>query len=97
MRVETGMRWQVVMFALRMEEKLQRNDHKEHWTSYSAKWLLNRLRQETQELTRAIENGEEPEAIANEAADVANFAMMVADVCGGLTAEAGASPFKEVE
>jgi NTP pyrophosphatase (non-canonical NTP hydrolase) len=44
----------------------------------SQKWLLNRLRQETGELSRAIKRGNATE-IAREAADVSNFAMMIAD------------------
>ncbi len=71
-------RIEVEWFAGRMEEKLQANDHKDGWAYCSARWLLNRLRQETGELQRAIEAGDSNRIIA-EASDVANFAMMIAD------------------
>jgi NTP pyrophosphatase (non-canonical NTP hydrolase) len=75
-----GMRSEVVWFAQEMERKLQENDYKSHWSGCSPKWLLNRLRQETSELERAIAKGDAKD-IAREAADVGNFAMMIADVC----------------
>lgn len=71
-----GMRPAVHWFANEMERQLQENDHKSGWDTLSLKWLLNRLRQETQELERAIAKGT---GITDEAADVANFAMMIAD------------------
>ncbi len=68
----------VIRFVDVMLEKLDENRHKGHWRDMSQKWLLNRLRQETGELRRAVEGGNATE-IAREAADVANFAMMIAD------------------
>lgn len=68
----------VIRFVDVMLEKLGENRYKGHWSDMSQKWLLNRLRQETGELRRAIEGGKATE-IAREAADVANFAMMIAD------------------
>ncbi|KKN48571.1 hypothetical protein LCGC14_0651580 [marine sediment metagenome] len=68
----------VVRFVDVMLEKLDENRHKDHWSDMSHKWLLNRLRQETIELRGAIKRGRATE-IAREAADVANFAMMIAD------------------
>lgn len=70
------------------------------WVECEPKWLLKRLREETKELQEAIERkpcgcrsaGECMHGFAalgidgphEEAADVANFAMMIADVCGYL-------------
>lgn len=71
-----GMRGEVLWFAQEMEGQLQENDHKDGWEERSAKWLLNRLKQEVGELERAIENKKN---VVDEAADVANFAMMIAD------------------
>jgi NTP pyrophosphatase (non-canonical NTP hydrolase) len=68
----------VIRFVDVMLEKLDENRHKDHWSGMSQKWLLNRLRQETGELSRAIKRGNATE-IAREAADVSNFAMMIAD------------------
>lgn len=76
----------VARFGSAMEVELNQNDHKLHWSNYSAKWLLNRLRQEVRELAKAVEADSRPERILSEAADVANFALMIADVCGGLPA-----------
>jgi len=62
-----------------MLAKLGENAWKSPWSKSSVKWLRNRLRQEVAELGRAIRNGDTAEAVAREAADVANFAMMIAD------------------
>jgi NTP pyrophosphatase (non-canonical NTP hydrolase) len=68
----------LLRFAGVMHQKLYENRHKNHWSTVSAKWLLNRARQELRELARALEAGDARE-IAREAADVANFCMMIAD------------------
>ena len=75
----------VLKFAAVMEEKLIANDHKGGWGECSLDWLLNRLRQETGELAREVEvlkatlDPKAVERVLREAADVANFAMMVSD------------------
>lgn len=70
--------WNVVVwFSHEMQAKLNENSHKgETWPRFSQRQLLNRLKQETGELERAIESGKD---VVEEAADVANFAMMIAD------------------
>jgi hypothetical protein len=98
-------RWriEVVAFADAMERKLRENDHKGHWDDCQVEYLLRRLREETKELAtvagdrdaRSLTNEEEA-AVVNEAADVANFAMMVADVCGGLMSGLECHPDDEV-
>lgn len=96
------MRPEVQRFAEIMEAKLVANDHKPGWKGDSAIALLNRLWEESNELGEAIAarpygiandllNASERAHIAAEAADVANFAMMIADVCGGL------APTKKVD
>ena len=74
--IKNGMRGEVAWFAQEMEGQLQENDDKNGWEVMSAKWLLNRLKQEVGELKRAIEKKTN---VVEEAADVANFAMMIAD------------------
>ena len=69
-----------------MAEKLAANTHKGTWKHDDAFRLLVRLREEVEELHRAIET-EGSAAIAREAADVANFAMFIADVVGGLAVQ----------
>lgn len=79
--VNAGVRAEVARFAALMERELRANDHKGGWQADSPVSLVCRLKDETQELVRAIA-GEGN--VAAEAADVANFAMMIADVCGAL-------------
>ena len=71
-----GMRPQVAWFANEMERRLEENDHKGGWECCTDKWLFNRLRQEMKELACAVKEGR---GVVEEAADVANFAMMIAD------------------
>lgn len=67
--------------AARMLRKLRLNGHKAHWSEASLDYLLHRLKEEYEELLAACyDNSSTGEEIANEAADVANMAAMVADV-----------------
>lgn len=78
----------VSAFARLMLSKLFLNRHKGDWSDESILWLLNRLRQEVDELAQAIASPSHTpaemerwqELVAMECADVANFAMMIADV-----------------
>ena len=81
MSASSGARWrpEVVWFADAMERKLRENDHKRHWTGMGMQYLSMRLTQERKELYAAIASGD-PTLVLDEAADIANFAMMVADV-----------------
>ncbi|WP_242466756.1 hypothetical protein [Brevibacillus brevis] len=78
-------REEVLWFAEQMEAKLKENDHKEGWNGCGIFWLKNRLIEEVNELSDAMdaghnsESGLDVENIIREAADVANFAMMIAD------------------
>jgi len=78
---------EVIWFAQQMEIKLKANDHKGGWQQEDIKWLLQRLRQETDELELWIEQFNETpsktvaEKVILKSADVANFAMMIADIC----------------
>lgn len=76
-------RWriEVTTFADAMERKLRANEHKGHWANEDILYLMRRMNDEVVELKRAIGSGG---AVLDEAADVANFAMMIADVCGAL-------------
>lgn len=69
----------VRLFAGVMEEMLQKNDHKGGWETMTVDSLMGRLIEECCELEDAIDNGEAMENVAHEAADVANFCMMVAE------------------
>lgn len=70
-------------FAADMRAKLMlpKNLAKPHWRDSDIQFLLERLDDEVHELRRAIENAYtyDRKLIRKEAADVANFAMMIAD------------------
>lgn len=84
----------VESFATHMEAKLRENDHKGGWEDDELDSLANRAVEELQELQRAIAAFEDiryshsataedlkvaAREVLREAADVANFAMMIAD------------------
>ena len=76
-------RTEVKRFAELMEKNLRKNDHKTQWRSYGItriRWFFDRLNDEVTELDKALSSGSAQD-IADEAADVSNFAMMIADIC----------------
>lgn len=74
-----AIRPEVTWFAEQMERKLRENDHKGGWRNDDIGHLNHRLGLEQVELNVALTKGV-AEEIISEAADVANFAMMVADL-----------------
>lgn len=85
MRHQDSKTWPaVIAFAEIMEEKLAKNEHKGTWRNDSMITLLQRLYDEAQELsdeiTHTLHGAGDFNRLAREAADVANFAMMIADV-----------------
>lgn len=93
-RLNEGTRERILWFSRRMEKKLRKNDHKGHWSNCTRAYLLRRLRSELKELAAETANfgrltkkemkdaglQDSARALISEAADVANFAMMLADV-----------------
>lgn len=72
----------VLRFAKMMEYKLSMNRHKgdrKGWLNADIYALLDLLDKEVEELNGAVEDLCTPVAIVSEAADIANFAMMIAD------------------
>ena len=77
------------LFADEMEKKLKANDHKLGWLGEDVEWLFIRLKEEVKELGYILKKSGAMECnypncrdipnIISEAADVANFAMMIAD------------------
>lgn len=65
-------------FAVHMKHKLLLTRHRPHWKTCDQGFLHSRLLEEAEELLAAIECGDR-KSIVREAADVANFAMMLAD------------------
>lgn len=80
-------RKEVEWFADQMEKKLSQNDHKGGWQNCDFKYLLKRLKEEQTEVEDALKlRGTtffgtvlKDKEIIDECADVANFAMMIAD------------------
>jgi ABC-type oligopeptide transport system ATPase subunit len=84
-----GPRPVVQWFAQKMERRLRENDHKSGWEDESVWALMDLLRSEVDELTESLpltkeevedDDGWVSDCIIGEAVDVANFAMMIADV-----------------
>lgn len=59
--------------------RLPENQAKESWLSMSDRDLLFRLSDEVSELLVSIQRGDPDREVIQEAADVANFAMFIAD------------------
>jgi len=85
----------IKMFAEIMQEKLDKNKFKEcpvmnphgtgrKWKHCPDVYLFRRLLEEFCEMQKSIWDGESSDKIARECADIANFAMMIADNNGGL-------------
>ena len=76
-------------FALTMEARLRANDHKGGWEDERLQYLTGRMREEFLELEREVYPGfgktPDVDRVRREAADVANFALMIADVVGALS------------
>lgn len=71
-------RSEVLWFANRMEEKLRANDARGGWNRDATTHLMLRMYTQFADLKEAVEKQDHKAAIS-EAADIANFAMMIAD------------------
>lgn len=73
-------RQELAWFSGIMEMTLKENDHKGGWGAEQCTmdYLTGRLQEEVNELVSSLESGRKEEII-RECADVANFAMMIAD------------------
>ena len=69
----------VIAFTQDMEAKLRANDHKNGWADIGLTKLFELLNGEVDELTEALEE-DDARNVINECADVANYAMMIADI-----------------
>ena len=86
-------RSEILKFAGEMEKQLQANEHKGHWRNCAYSFLLEELDRNLEILKHLNENrgGNLVEIRENmrkailRCANIANFAMMFADNCGGLT------------
>ena len=88
------LRPEVLAFAHVMETRLRANDHKRGWKDADPMWLRRRVNDELREMDAELwRTGALPdrERIVEEAADAANFLMMLSDVLGALGLAALAS------
>lgn len=72
-------KYTIQWFSCHMEEKLLRNSYKGGWEECKNVYLLDRMDEEIAKLKDCIINGEPSALVVSEAADIANFAMMLAD------------------
>lgn len=85
---KTGYHLMVEIFSGEMVEKLLKNSHKGGWDSCTPAYLSRRLGNELKELREIMHDSyktpETKNEIIRECADIANFAMMIAQNVGGL-------------
>ena len=77
-KAKRELRPEVYEFAFAMEKKLRENDNKGGWKNCSWSYLQHRLNEELKELDFEVAFGT-PLSTLLEAADVANFLMMMVD------------------
>ena len=78
--IGTYPRPEVKWFSWLMDNQLWKNRDKGiSWKEDSLEDLLYRLREETEELAQEIKNGGDSDRICEEAADIANFCMMISN------------------
>ena len=73
------LRPEVLAFAVAMELKLRKKDHKGGWVHNKTNSLWHGFHKEVNEFDEALIMGVSIVDIQNEAVDVANFAMMIVD------------------
>ena len=86
-RVKEYLRPEVLWFACEMEKKLRENDYKGGWWECDFPYLFECMWHEYKELMNCFDRTDTGErvpiksakVICGEAADIANFAMMIAD------------------
>lgn len=71
----------VLLLAAQMFVELDRNSFKHGWSTCSNKYLYKKLNEEIAELKVAVRSGNK-DVILSEAADAANFIMMITDNAG---------------
>ena len=78
--VEPRLRW----FVRQMKEKLKQNEYKSDWRKLSTKKNMKAIKDELRELSFELfgydENFNNGDSVIDECADVANRAMMLADL-----------------
>ena len=81
--MDQELRPELAAFARVMESRLKENAHRGDWRSYNFYYLAACLAANLGHMIRAYQ-ADKPESIPKSAADTANYAMMISDLCGGL-------------
>jgi len=81
--MDQELRPELAAFAKAMESRLKENAHRGDWRSYNFYYLTACLTANLGHMIRAYQ-ADKPESIPKSAADTANYAMMISDLCGGL-------------
>ncbi len=80
---DSNVRPEVTKFAEIMEKQLKANEHKGGWKRCDSSFLMKEL-QRNYDALWALQPDEDKAQILRRAANIANFAMMIADNWGGL-------------
>jgi hypothetical protein len=83
--MDQEIRPELAAFAKVMESRLKENAHRGDWRTFNFYYLAACLTANLGHMIRAYQ-ADKPESILKSAADTANYAMMISDLCGGLTA-----------
>ena len=73
----------IKQFSKAMKDKMLEHLDRPGWKGEDVFWLAGRLKEEADELFFALDSFKPQKEILEECADVANFAMMIADVYKG--------------
>jgi len=87
------LRHELLAFAGEMEKRLAAKEYKGGWQRETPEFLIRRIREETNALEAAFKlpkGFEATKEVTKEAADVANFAMMIFDLFGTAPASVAA-------
>jgi len=81
--IQMDVRQEIARFAGIMEKKMRAHDDDRgyDWKGEDWSYLIERMREEITELEEALSSSDH-QSISEEAADVANFAMMISDIYG---------------
>jgi hypothetical protein len=80
-----GIRPELSAFVSMMESRLRENSGRGDWRTFNFYYLIACLVSNVGQLVRTFQV-DKPDIVLRSAADVANYAMMIADLYGGLSA-----------
>jgi hypothetical protein len=84
--MEESIRPELVAFVRVMETRLKENANRGDWRALNFYYLVSSMASNVGQLVRAFQV-DKTDAVLRAAADTANYAMMIADLYGGLAAK----------